>query len=117
MISLACGKLTGMAGCCGSNCSPMSMREELPREITKEAKVTGTPLADSLFGRPLLGATVKPKLGLSGKTLVMFTSDKLKMGSFANPTWLKILAWAVASVIASLNIWLLVQTFRAGAIF
>lgn len=47
MISLACGKLTGMAGCCGSNCSPMSMREELPREITKEAKVTGTPLADS----------------------------------------------------------------------
>lgn len=23
------------------------MREELPREITKEAKVTGTPLADS----------------------------------------------------------------------
>jgi manganese transport protein len=38
------------------------------------------------------------------------------MGSFANPPWLKILAWTVASVIASLNVWLLVQTFREGAI-
>jgi manganese transport protein len=44
--------------------------------------------------------------------LVMFTSDKLKMGEFANPLWIKILAWLVAIVIASLNAWLLVQTFR-----
>jgi hypothetical protein len=28
----------------------MSMREELPREITKEANVTGTPLAESEAG-------------------------------------------------------------------
>jgi manganese transport protein len=45
--------------------------------------------------------------------LVMFTSDKLKMGEFANPLWIKILAWLVAVIIASLNAWLLVQTFRA----
>ena len=44
--------------------------------------------------------------------LVMFTSDKLKMGEFANPLWIKILAWLVAVIIASLNVWLLVQTFR-----
>jgi manganese transport protein len=44
--------------------------------------------------------------------LVMFTSDKLKMGEFVNPLWIKILAWLVALVIASLNAWLLVQTFR-----
>ncbi|MBX9927441.1 MAG: Nramp family divalent metal transporter [Gemmatimonadaceae bacterium] len=42
--------------------------------------------------------------------LVQFTSDKLKMGEFANPTWLKLLAWIVALVIAGLNVWLLVQT-------
>lgn len=42
--------------------------------------------------------------------LVMFTSDKLKMGEFANPLWIKILAWLVAVIIASLNAWLLVQT-------
>jgi manganese transport protein len=44
--------------------------------------------------------------------LVMFTSDKLKMGEFVNPLWIKILAWIVAVIIASLNAWLLVLTFR-----
>jgi manganese transport protein len=44
--------------------------------------------------------------------LVMFTSNKLKMGEFVNPSWLKVMAFAVATVIASLNVWLLFQTFR-----
>ena len=48
--------------------------------------------------------------------LVMFTSDKLKMGDFVNPRWLKVLAWCVASVIATLNVWLLFQTFTAGVL-
>jgi manganese transport protein len=43
--------------------------------------------------------------------LVKFTSDKVKMGEFANPRWLKALAYLVASVIAGLNIWLLLQFF------
>jgi manganese transport protein len=34
------------------------------------------------------------------------------MGEFANPLWLKSLAWLVAAVIAGLNAWLLVQTLR-----
>jgi len=46
--------------------------------------------------------------------LVRFTSDKLKMGEFVNPLWLKLLAYAVAIVIATLNIWLLVQTLSGG---
>ena len=44
--------------------------------------------------------------------LVMFTSDKLKMGEFVNRAWTKYLAWFVAMVIALLNAWLLFQTFR-----
>jgi manganese transport protein len=44
--------------------------------------------------------------------LVMFTSDRAKMGEFANPLWVKILAYTVAFVIAALNAWLLFQTFR-----
>src|SRR3989454_168137 len=44
--------------------------------------------------------------------LVMFTSDRLKMGEFVNPRWLKILAYIVAVFIATLNAWLLVQTFK-----
>jgi manganese transport protein len=43
--------------------------------------------------------------------LVWFTSDRAKMGTFVNPTWLKVLAYTVAIVIASLNTWLLYQTF------
>jgi manganese transport protein len=44
--------------------------------------------------------------------LVMFTSSKLKMGEFVNPAWLKVLAYCVATLIASLNVWLLFQTVR-----
>ena len=44
--------------------------------------------------------------------LVMFTTDKLKMGEFVNPVWVKILAYLVATVIAVLNVWLLFSTVR-----
>jgi manganese transport protein len=44
--------------------------------------------------------------------LVIFTSSKVKMGEFVNPLWLKSLAWTVAVFIASLNVYLLVQTVR-----
>jgi manganese transport protein len=46
--------------------------------------------------------------------LVKFTSDKVKMGEFANARWLKALAYLVASVIAGLNIWLLLQFFTGA---
>jgi manganese transport protein len=41
--------------------------------------------------------------------LVRFTSDRVKMGRFANPGWLKALAYGVATVIVGLNGWLLAQ--------
>jgi len=44
--------------------------------------------------------------------LVMFTSDRLKMGEFVNPLWQKILSYTVAVLIAALNVWLLTQIFR-----
>jgi manganese transport protein len=43
--------------------------------------------------------------------LVIFTSNKIKMGEFVNPLWLKLLAFMIATIIASLNIWLLLQFF------
>jgi manganese transport protein len=43
--------------------------------------------------------------------LVMFTSDKLKMGEFVNKTTLKIIAWIISAVIIVLNLYLLFQTF------
>ena len=44
--------------------------------------------------------------------LVIFTNDRRKMGEFANPPWLKSLAWGVALIIAALNAKLL---FDQGA--
>lgn len=44
--------------------------------------------------------------------LVMFTSDRKKMGEFANPRWMQVAAWVLAVVIASLNVWLLAQAFK-----
>jgi len=46
--------------------------------------------------------------------LVMFTSDQRKMGQFTNASWLKILAWFVAILIAVLNVWLLTLAFRGA---
>jgi manganese transport protein len=46
--------------------------------------------------------------------LVMFTSDRRKMGEFVNPVWMKTLAWVIAVCIAALNGWLLVQAVRGG---
>jgi manganese transport protein len=45
--------------------------------------------------------------------LVGFTSDRKRMGEFANAKWLKWLSYFIALLIAGLNLWLLIQTFRS----
>lgn len=45
--------------------------------------------------------------------LIQFTSDRGRMGEFASPRWVRVLAWAAAVLIVSLNIWLVVQTITA----
>jgi len=41
--------------------------------------------------------------------LVLFTSKKSVMGEFANPLWLKVIAWAVVAAIAGLNAYLILR--------
>ncbi len=43
--------------------------------------------------------------------LVLFTSDKRKMGEFVNKAWVRWLAWFVTSIIVVLNAYLLLGTF------
>ncbi|MEK7107494.1 MAG: Nramp family divalent metal transporter [Patescibacteria group bacterium] len=43
--------------------------------------------------------------------LVMFTSDKKKMGVFANKQWLKITSYILAGGIVALNLWLIYNLF------
>ena len=43
--------------------------------------------------------------------LVLFTSDRRKMGEFASPAWIKLLAWITTGAIVTLNVKLLADTF------
>ncbi len=43
--------------------------------------------------------------------LVLFTSDRAKMGPFANPLWVKTLAWITAGIIVALNLKFLLDFF------
>jgi manganese transport protein len=36
--------------------------------------------------------------------LIHFTSDRARMGSFANKLWVRVLAWLTAAVIIALNV-------------
>jgi manganese transport protein len=45
--------------------------------------------------------------------LLMFTSDRKRMGEFVNPLWLKIVGFSVCTLIAGLNLYGLLQTIGA----
>ena len=47
--------------------------------------------------------------------LVLFTGDRRKMGEFANPVWLKILAWMATGIIVILNAKLLADSCGLSA--
>lgn len=49
------------------------------------------------------------QLGFAVIPLIHFTSDKEKMGVFANKLWVKIAAWLIAGIIVSLNVKLVYQ--------
>jgi manganese transport protein len=95
------------------------IRPWLRRLITRMIAIVPAAIVAILYGesgtaRLLILSQVILSLQLSFAVfpLVMFTSDRVKMGEFTNPAWLKTLAWMVALVIASLNVWLLFQTVR-----
>jgi manganese transport protein len=95
------------------------IRPWLRRLITRAIAIVPAAIVAILYGesgtaRLLVLSQVLLSLQLSFAVfpLVMFTSDREKMGEFANSTWLKALAYLVAFVIAALNTWLLIKTFR-----
>jgi manganese transport protein len=91
----------------------------LRRLITRLAAIIPTIIVTLLLGESgtarlliLSQVILSMQLSFAVFPLVLFTSDKQKMGEFVNSRSLKWLAWTVAAVIASLNVWLLIQTFR-----
>ncbi len=86
------------------------------RLITRSIAIVPAVVVSILYGahgtsRLLVLSQVILSLQLSFAVfpLVMFTSDRAKMGEFVNARWLTALAWTVALVIAVLNAWLLFQ--------
>jgi manganese transport protein len=47
--------------------------------------------------------------------LVQFTGDRVRMGVFASPTWLKTLAWICASIVVGLNVALIAMSMGKWA--
>ncbi|MBC7788847.1 MAG: Nramp family divalent metal transporter [Anaerolineae bacterium] len=95
------------------------LRPWLRRLITRMIAIVPAAIVAILYGASgtaklliLSQVILSLQLSFAVVPLVRFTSDRIKMGEFANGLWLKILAYAIATIIASLNIWLLVQTFK-----
>jgi manganese transport protein len=91
------------------------LRPWLRRLITRAIAIVPAVIVTVMYGESgtanllvLSQVVLSLQLSFAVVPLVMFTSDKKKMGEFANPTWLKILAWVITAVIVSLNVKLLV---------
>ena len=94
------------------------MRPWLRRLITRLIAIVPAVIVAALYGERGTGellvlsqVILSLQLSFAVVPLVMFTSDKLKMGPFVNPRWLSALAWVVTAVIVVLNSYLLLQTF------
>jgi manganese transport protein len=95
------------------------LRPWLRRLITRGLAIIPAVVVTALWGARgtanllvLSQVILSMQLSFAVFPLVMFTSDRKKMGEFANPVWLKWLSWVTAIFIAVLNGWLLVQAVR-----
>src|SRR5687767_5729321 len=95
------------------------LRPWLRRLITRAIAIVPAVIVTYLYGESgtaklliLSQVILSLQLSFAVFPLVMFTSDRAKMGEFVNPMWVKVLAYTVAIIIGSLNAWLLFQTFR-----
>ena len=86
------------------------------RLITRLIAIIPAVIVAALYGEKGVGnllilsqVILSLQLSFAVIPLVMFTSDKIKMGKFANPPWLKWLAWVVTAIIVVLNLYLLFQ--------
>ncbi|MCE9589077.1 MAG: Nramp family divalent metal transporter [Planctomycetes bacterium] len=91
------------------------MRRLLTRVIAiGPAVVVAAMYGETGVGKLLVLSQVILSLQLSFAVvpLVMFTSEKAKMGRFVNKPWLQTVAWIVTLMIIVPNVYLLWQTFR-----
>jgi manganese transport protein len=90
----------------------------LRRLITRLIAIVPALLVIGLFGENkttellvVSQVVLSMQLGFAVWPLMRFTSEKAKMGEFANTLWIKIMGWTVAGIIIVLNVKLLLDTF------
>ena len=95
------------------------LRPWLRRIITRLVAIVPAVIVAAMFGERGVGellilsqVILSLQLSFAVVPLVMFTSDKKKMGRFVNAIWLKCLAVSVTLIIVVLNVYLLWQTFK-----
>ena len=95
------------------------LRPWLRRLITRLVAIVPAVIVAAMFGERGVGqllilsqVILSLQLSFAVVPLVLFTSDKKKMGRFVNAFWLKCLAVNVTLVIVILNLYLLWQTFK-----
>jgi manganese transport protein len=97
----------------------MSVKPWLRRLITRTLAIVPTIIVVAVAGERgteklllLSQVILSMQLSFAVIPLVIFTSDKRKMGEFVNGRITKIMAWTVAVLIAALNIWLLAMMVK-----
>jgi manganese transport protein len=95
----------------------------LRRLITRLIAIVPAVLVIGIFGETkttqlliISQVVLSMQLGFAVWPLMRFTSEKAKMGEFANGLWLKILGWMTAAIIVVLNVKLLLDTFLPDAV-
>ncbi len=93
----------------------------LRRLLTRSLAIVPTVFVTAIYGTRgtanlliLSQVILSLQLSFAVFPLVAFTSDRRRMGEFANRSWLKALSFAAALLIAALNAWLLVQMVRGA---
>ena len=93
------------------------LRPWLRRLITRSIAIVPAVIVASLYGERGMGellvlsqVILSLQLSFAVIPLVMFTSDREKMGCFVNARWLNCTAWVVTAIIVTLNGYLLIQT-------
>jgi manganese transport protein len=95
------------------------LRPWLRRLITRGLAIVPAVIVTALYGEHgtasllvLSQVVLSLQLSFAVVPLVQFTSSRAKMGEFVNRRWLIVLAWAATILIAGLNVWLIVLSFK-----
>ena len=83
----------------------------LRRLLTRSLAIVPAIVCVAMYGEGGIGklllvsqVVLSFQLGFAVIPLILFTSDKKKMGQFVNPSWIKLLAWISAILIVGLNV-------------